>query len=369
MKRFLFIEPYHGGSHREFAEGLQKNSSHHIDILSLPDRNWQWRLSGSALYFARQGIRFEDYDGIIVSGLLRLSDLKALGGKTFPPVLVYFHETQLTYPASLNQDKGKGPENPMADISTALCADLVAFNSGYHRDAFLKAIPEFMERVPDYPLDGVAEDIGEKSRVLYPGVDLPESAQRMSGEREPSEPLVIWNHRWNYDKNAPSFFYAAETLMKAGIDFKLAILGECPGKRIPETFIKARETFGPRIVQFGYAPDRKTYFTWLEKGSMVVSTARQENFGMSMVEAMACGCLPLLPERLSYPEILPERFHDLFLYRNQKELITKFRNVLGMKHQSSQLRKEMAKAMELFSWKSRISQYDGILEHLSRKGR
>ena len=368
MKRFLFIEPYHGGSHWEFAEGLKTHSSHHIDILSLPDRNWQWRLSGSALYFARQDLRFGDYDGLIVSGLLRLSDLKALGGKNFPPVLVYFHETQLTYPAPLNQKKGKGPENPMADISTALCADLVVFNSGYHRDAFLKAICNFMERVPDYPLKRVAEDIGEKSRVLYPGVDFPESAQTVTGELEPSAPLVIWNHRWNYDKNAPSFFYAAETLMKDGVDFRLAILGECPGERIPDIFIKAKDTFGTRIVQFGYAPDRKTYFTWLEKGSMVVSTAIQENFGMSMVEAMACGCLPLLPDRLSYPEILPGRFHDLFLYRNQKELISKFRKILGMTQQSSPLRKEMAKAMELFFWKGRIGEFDGILEHLSRKG-
>lgn len=321
------------------------------------------------MYFAKRGIRFKDYDGIIVSGMLRLSDLKALGGKNFPPVLVYFHETQITYPLPLNGRKPKGPDHSLSDISTALCADLIAFNSGFHRDAFLKAIPEYMERVPDYPLDSLVGEIEEKSCVIYPGVVFPDPVHERFENRNPSDPLVIWNHRWSYDKNAPSFFYAAQTLLKSGTDFKLAILGERQGDLVPDIFLKARETLGQRIVHFGYVPDQASYFRWLEKGSMVVSTALQENFGMAMVEAMGCGCLPLLPDRLSYPEILPERFHDLFLYRNQKELIAKFHRILGMNVEAMALRKEISTAMNFFSWKNRIMDYDTILDRLSAKGR
>ena len=43
----------------------------------------------------------------------------------------------------------------------------------------------------------------------------------------------------------------------------------------------------------------------------MLSTARHEFFGMAVVEAMQCGCLPWLPDRLSYPELLPESARGL----------------------------------------------------------
>ena len=37
----------------------------------------------------------------------------------------------------------------------------------------------------------------------------------------------------------------------------------------------------------------------------MLSTARHEFFGVAVVEALLAGCLPWLPDRLSYPELLP----------------------------------------------------------------
>ncbi|MBW2707028.1 MAG: DUF3524 domain-containing protein, partial [Deltaproteobacteria bacterium] len=34
--KFLFLEPFFGGSHREFAQGLVAHSRHSIDLLTLP---------------------------------------------------------------------------------------------------------------------------------------------------------------------------------------------------------------------------------------------------------------------------------------------------------------------------------------------
>ena len=38
----------------------------------------------------------------------------------------------------------------------------------------------------------------------------------------------------------------------------------------------------------------------------MLSTARHEFFGIAVAEALRAGCLPWLPARLSYPELLPE---------------------------------------------------------------
>ena len=96
--KFLFLEPFFGGSHREFAEGLISGSQYDIDLLTLPARFWKWRMRGAALYFVKKVVDLQGYAGLISTDLMSLSDFKALTMGNCPPALVYFHENQLTYP-------------------------------------------------------------------------------------------------------------------------------------------------------------------------------------------------------------------------------------------------------------------------------
>lgn len=75
------------------------------------------------------------------------------------------------------------------------------------------------------------------------------------------------------------------------------------------------------------APGRPaSYPDVLLASDVVVSTARHEFFGVAPVEAMAAGCVPLLPDRLSYPELVPSAFHGAVLYR--RRLFDRLRAVL-----------------------------------------
>jgi hypothetical protein len=49
--KLLFLESYFGGSHGEFAKGLVEHSRYDIDLITMPERNWRWRMRGAALYF------------------------------------------------------------------------------------------------------------------------------------------------------------------------------------------------------------------------------------------------------------------------------------------------------------------------------
>ena len=187
------------------------------------------------------------------------------------------------------------------DMTTALTANRILFNSQTHFDAFFAKLPKLLKMMPDYRPTWVVDEIRSRAAVLHPGCRL-FSENKADSSVASVKPLMIWNHRWEFDKNPSDFFLALDEMVKRGLDFRLALLGE-NFQNCPKAFTTARKRYGKRIVQYGYEPAKEVYEKWLKEGTVVISTARQENFGISVVEAISAGCIPLLPYRLSYPEI------------------------------------------------------------------
>ncbi|MCP4366915.1 MAG: DUF3524 domain-containing protein [Deltaproteobacteria bacterium] len=326
----------------------------------MPGENWRWRMLGSALHIAENIPLLEKYDGIIITDLFNLADFKALIGTQCPPVLAYFHENQITYPQPPG-DKGAF-QLGIINITTALVADMVVFNSNMHKNAFLNAIPDFLKRGRDHRPKGVADRIRAKSDVLYPGISM-QMEKDIDVKKQTGPPLIVWNHRWGFDKNYEMFFDVLEELNNMGLDFNLAIMGENFGK-MPDLFKKAEKKFKKRILQFGYVPVRKEYEKWLKRGTIVISTAMQENFGMSVIEAIMMGCIPLLPDRLSYPEILPKEFQEYFLYKNRHELIEKIVIIISDYKRYEEIQSRLSREMTSFLWENVVGGYDCVLKRL-----
>ena len=377
--RVLFLNPFHGGSHRAFAEGWAAHSRHAFDLVTLPARFWKWRMRGAALHFARKVERPDRYDALVVTDLMSLSDLKALWGDACPPALAYFHENQLSYP--LPPGEAIDYQFGFTDITTCLAARRVLFNSRFQHDAFFERLPGFLAMMPEHQPRWVVEAIRSRAGVLHPGVDFGEAGQD-SGPRDggtgtprvpdPSRrdaggpPLVIWNHRWEFDKNPAAFFAALDAALARGAEFRLALLGE-NFQVVPREFEAARERYGARIVQYGHVEDRAAYLAWLRRGDIVVSTAEQENFGMSVVEAMALGCLPLLPRRLAYPEIVPETLHEGCLYGDARDLAERLVVLLsgGARGDAAdRVRGDLARGMRRHAWPQAVVPFDREIDLL-----
>lgn len=362
--KFLFLEPFYGGSHREFADGWVAHSHHTIDLLTLPDRFWKWRMRGASLHFYRGVDNLSGYDGLIVTDLMSLSDFKALAGTACPPSLVYFHENQFSYPLAPGEQMDY--QFGFTDITTALAADKVMFNSHTHREAFFRGMTRFLKMMPDHAPKWVVERIRAKSGVLYPGCRFPAEGGALFEPSPQRPPLIIWNHRWEFDKNPEAFFETLDAVLADGIDFRLALLGET-SRTVPKPFESARRRYGHRIVHYGYEASRQAYLQWLRQGDIVVSTAMQENFGIAMVEAIRHGCIPLLPRRLSYPEIVPKRFHDQVLYDTGEALQKKLATRLKAIHRFAALRGDLAEAMGRFAWERCIDRFDQAIEQLAAR--
>ena len=53
---------------------------------------------------------------------------------------------------------------------------------------------------------------------------------------------------------------------------------------------------------------KEEYYKLLSRAKVVVSFALQENFGFSILEACYLGCIPVVPNRLVYPELYSEKY-------------------------------------------------------------
>ena len=359
--RFLFLEAFCGGSHRDFAIGLAEHSRHVIERVSLPARFWKWRMRGAALHFARTVNSLDGIDGLICSGMMSLADFTALCRGRRPPALLYLHENQLTYP--LAPGERRDLQFGFTDITSALSADRILFNSRFHHDCFFAALPDFINRMPEFKPHWAVDAIRQKSAILHPGCrfdDAPDEPSPLPA----GPPLVVWNHRWEFDKAPEIFFDALDTVAEMGVDFRLAMLGETY-QSAPEAFAAARDRLGEKIVQYGFVRDRAAYQGWLKRGLVAVSTAIQENFGIAMVEAMRFGCLPLLPKRLAYPEVLPKEFHADFLYRDRHDLIARLAGMLTHPERYLHHRPVLSAMMARHAWPATIHRYDRELERLA----
>jgi glycosyltransferase involved in cell wall biosynthesis len=365
MKIWL-VEPYFAGSHQAWAEGYQSHSRLDVRLLTLPGRYWKWRMQGGAVTLARLARDLGEVpDLILASDMLNLPLFLSLAGPRLAavPVALYFHENQLTYP--LQPGEKRDLHFGFINYASALRADTVLFNSAYHRTAFLDELPRLLKHFPDYnELDSI-ERIQHRSSVLPLGLDLFSfDAYRSEGSAY-ERPLILWNHRWEYDKDPGTFFQAIYRLAAEELDFGLVLLGES-FRNLPEEFLVARDQLADRIVHFGFAPDREAYAQLLWTSDIVVSTALHEFFGGAVVEACYCECLPVLPRRLSYPELLPPEAHAQCLYDDFASLLERLRQalVLVSGDQKPSLNKHFAK----LDWQYMATEYDSLVEGVVRAG-
>ncbi len=147
-----------------------------------------------------------------------------------------------------------------------------------------------------------------------------------------------------------------------GYEFRLAVCGE-NFRRQPEEFTEAQRRLADRLVQFGYA-DEETYRRLLTSADVVVSTALHEFFGIAVVEAAYAGAFPVLPDRLSYPEIMPAEVHDRVLY-GDGELLDRLRWVLTHPEGRAPVADTVRRALADFDWSMQAARYDAALADLT----
>ena len=169
----------------------------------------------------------------------------------------------------------------------------------------MEGLCHIAKEIPDTDIGGSLAAIESKSQVLHPAI-VALTAPRQKKPKD-APPVVLWNHRWEHDKNPDEFFRALIQLKKAGVLFQLIVAGQS-FPTTPPIFDEARLELAEQIIHWGHAENRDEYELLLAQSDIVVSTAHHEFFGLAVLEAAMAGAIPLVPDHLSYPELYPDKY-------------------------------------------------------------
>lgn len=213
------------------------------------------------------------------------------------------------------------------------------------------------------PLDDV--------QVLHNCCDI-DQFQPPASEREHNRIQFGYLGRINDQKGSDTLGKATTRLRNEGLDNPVLAAGPLgqfgAEARRPsaEDYATAAAVLGPDVEYLGVLPESDVVDYLQSLDVVVMPTRSHEMFGMAVIEAMACGCIPLVSDCGSLPEIAGENAH-IFEAGDPQHLAAEMKRLheasrAELQHQSIESRKRaeyfrtsrvVADALEL---------YEGIIQ-------
>ena len=364
--RILLLSAYDAHSHRRWRQGLVAAFPEwQWTVLTLPPRYFSWRVRGNSLSwaFAERNTLQQPYDVVIATSMTDLSALKGMvPALAAIPSLVYCHENQFAFP-----DRRETMQNDpkITNLYTLLSADRVIFNSVYNRESFLAGAQALLRQMPDAVPGGVVDSIAGKSGVLPVPLEQHWFENRVAPADRAQPFTIVWNHRWEYDKAPERLFAALLKLHAAGEDFRVHVIGQQFRKQ-PPVFAEMYPRLQRHIGEWGMVEAEQDYRLLLQRSHVVLTTALHEFQGLAMLEAMACGCIPLAPDRLAYPEYIPDDYRYASYPEDPDAESTAIANQLqSLCSRFRHCALPEAPGVENFSWKQLESAYRAEINGLA----
>lgn len=190
----------------------------------------------------------------------------------------------------------------------------------------------------------------KRIQLLYPGIDTDEF--RPQGEKEDLVMTVASSSgRVIRLKGLNSFIGAAALL--PGVRFLVVGLSEADREELQS---KAAEN----VLLSGYETQEELLAHY-QKAKVYCQLSYRESFGMALVEAMACGCAPVVTERGALPEVVGDTGYYV-PYGNIRATAEAIEKALSSKRGL----KARERVEEKFSLKKREQELRSLLEGLSR---
>lgn len=278
---------------------------------------------------------WEGVGAIHATSMLDLAMLRAAlpRGRRDLPMVLSMHENQVAYPTgsgTTDRDRDRDGHLAFTNLASIEAADRVVWNSAWNRDSFIEGMAAILRHAPERVDDGWVRRLEARSVVIPPPIEMAEvrAAARVPeagvlhntggvgypgpGGHEVDAVRVAWPHRWEHDKGPDELLALADEAWQreqsGGPRIRWWLLGQ-RFDAVPESLAVMLDRHAARIEHAEPLP-RADYLAALHRCDWVLSTANHEFYGMAVAEALIAGCLPWLPRRLSYPELVPAEAFD-----------------------------------------------------------
>lgn len=161
----------------------------------------------------------------------------------------------------------------------------------------------------EYYKQAMLQDRYDEGKIFVVGA--PVDSKKISTNVGPrDENLILFNHRLNGDKKPAYFLRLVEDLslqfpqLKFGISTNLhkSDFWSTMDQDLAVGLEDALARFASLRIIFNSSRDE--YFSLLNRAYLAPCFSTHETFGFSVAESLAAGCLPVVPTRLSYPELV-----------------------------------------------------------------
>lgn len=362
--KLAIVEPYYGGSHKYWADNLMSNLSDclDVDLFTMPARHWKWRMQGSAFNLAQQVLESGCiYDVFLVSSMIDLAMFKSLIAENHhlssAEFVLYNHENQLCYPVSqLDKQAQLDLSYGYLNIKSCICADRVVFNSLYHLKVFLEATKILIDKMPDFRPYDYIENLKKKSSVLPIGIFSINKQDELLFKNI-QEPIILWNHRWDHDKNPELFYKLLHEIKRNDLNFKLVLTQQL--KADYSSYNKICAEFNDDILYNGYKDQYKEYCQLVASCDILPVPRGHDFFGISVLEAVSAGLSPILPDNSVYEEHFDSELYSEIYYSTDSEFMEKVINKLKEREKDSS--QNLSQIPLKYNWNIISEQYKAFL--------
>ena len=118
---------------------------------------------------------------------------------------------------------------------------------------------------------------------------------------------ILWSARFEHDKGGEGLYKLLQVMDGLDVNYQLAMTGQ-QFRRSPAVFKRIQAEFSHRLAQFGYVETAGEYASLLNEADIVLSTAMHEFQGLAVMQGVAAGCVPVVPDRLAYTELYDEQY-------------------------------------------------------------
>ena len=170
----------------------------------------------------------------------------------------------------------------------------------------------------DFTRTGIEENLCKKSIIIYPPVNINEFLNESNMKKEKK---IVTISRFSIEKNLDEAIK-----IFSNINYPCVLIGNAIHKNQFKVLeqLKSKKTDNVKI----YSNISKIMIRDLLKSSKVYLHTSEETFGISVVESIAAGCIPIVPDNTAHKETVP---FDELRYKNNGEAIKKINDAINGK--------------------------------------